>query len=90
MGFFHAFAEALEKQRQEYEQRMQLLRNQIMSPGTPSNPFLNFNSFTPTGSGSQNTLQRKYQKWAEKRYKMKGILFHLWIINVQKKDLSFV
>uniref|UniRef100_A0A8W8NA20 CAP-Gly domain-containing protein n=1 Tax=Magallana gigas TaxID=29159 RepID=A0A8W8NA20_MAGGI len=59
--------EALEKQRQEYEQRMQLLRNQIMSPGTPSNPFLNFNSFTPPGSGSQNTLQRKYQKWAEKR-----------------------
>ncbi|XP_062573075.1 kinesin-like protein KIF13B isoform X4 [Saccostrea cucullata] len=59
--------EALEKQRQEYEQRMQILRNQIMSPGTPSNPYLNFNSLTPTGTGSQNTLQRKYQKWAEKR-----------------------
>ncbi|XP_078332068.1 kinesin-like protein KIF13A isoform X4 [Crassostrea virginica] len=59
--------EALEKQRQEYEQRMQVLRNQIASPGTPSNPYFNFNSFTPTGSGSQNTLQRKYQKWAEKR-----------------------
>ncbi|XP_055998502.1 kinesin-like protein KIF13B isoform X3 [Ostrea edulis] len=58
---------ALEKQRQEYEQRMQMLRNQIMSPGTPSNPYLNFNSFTPTGTSSQNTLQRKYQKWAEKR-----------------------
>lgn len=75
--FLHTFAEALEKQRQEYEQRMQLLRNQIMSPGTPSNPFLNFNSFTPPGSGSQNTLQRKYQKWAEKRYKMKDVLFCL-------------
>ncbi|KAK3087726.1 hypothetical protein FSP39_009709 [Pinctada imbricata] len=66
--------EALEKQKQEYEHQMQVLRNQIMSPGTPSTQYLNFTS----PSTPQSTIQRKYQKWAQEREKnFKHSLHHL-------------
>lgn len=62
--------EALEQQRKQYERQMQLLRNQIMSPGTPSMPLLPFsmNFTSPTGSSSSG-IQKRYQKWAEEREK---------------------
>ena len=60
-------AEALEKQRQMYERQMQMLRFQLMSPGTPSMPFppLEMSKLTPTGV--QSGIQRKYQQWALER-----------------------
>ncbi|CAG2222721.1 KIF13 [Mytilus edulis] len=60
--------EALEQQRKQYERQMQLLRNQIMSPGTPSMPILPFsmNFTSPTGS-TNSGIQKRYQKWAEER-----------------------
>ncbi|XP_021365352.1 kinesin-like protein KIF13B isoform X2 [Mizuhopecten yessoensis] len=64
--------EALEKQKQSYERQMQILRSQLMSPGTPSMPFLPMspNMLTPTGSMSaQSSIQRKYQEWAQQRDK---------------------
>lgn len=59
--------EALEKQKQMYEKQMQVLRNQLMSPSTPSipYPFDSFSKMTPTGSG-----QAKYQQWARDREKL--------------------
>lgn len=62
------FIEALEQQRKQYERQMQLLRNQIMSPGTPSMPILPFsmNFTSPTGS-TNSGIQKRYQKWAEER-----------------------
>ncbi|XP_071144452.1 kinesin-like protein KIF13A [Mytilus edulis] len=62
--------EALEQQRKQYERQMQLLRNQIMSPGTPSMPILPFsmNFTSPTGS-TNSGIQKRYQKWAEEREK---------------------
>ncbi|KAL3888334.1 hypothetical protein ACJMK2_000704 [Sinanodonta woodiana] len=62
--------EALEKQRQMYEQQMQMLRNQLMSPGTPSGPYptLDVNRLTPTSS--QSAIQKKYQQWAQERDKI--------------------
>jgi len=41
------------------------LRNQLMSPSTPSipYPFDSFSKMTPTGSG-----QAKYQQWARDRW----------------------
>ncbi|KAL5013425.1 hypothetical protein ScPMuIL_007695, partial [Solemya velum] len=64
--------EALEKQRQMYERQMQMLRNQLMSPGTPSMPFSPFDlsRLTPTSSSSQSSIQRKYQQWAQERDKL--------------------
>ncbi|XP_069106121.1 kinesin-like protein KIF13A isoform X3 [Argopecten irradians] len=64
--------EALEKQKQSYERQMQILRSQLMSPGTPSMPFLPMspNMLTPTGSiSAQSSIQRKYQEWAQQRDK---------------------
>ena len=48
---------------------MQLLRNQIMSPGTPSMSLLPFsmNFTSPTGSSSSG-IQKRYQMWAEERF----------------------
>ncbi|XP_048248867.1 kinesin-like protein KIF13B isoform X7 [Haliotis rufescens] len=65
--------EALEKQRQMYERQMQMLRNQLMSPGTPSYPFPPFDAtrLTPTGNmNTQNSIQKKYQQWAQDREKV--------------------
>jgi len=60
--------EALDKQRQMYERQMQLLRNQLMSPSTPSIPysFESFAKLTPTGPGPSGP---KYQQWAKDREK---------------------
>ncbi|KAK0066261.1 kinesin-like protein KIF13A isoform X2, partial [Biomphalaria pfeifferi] len=57
--------EALEKQRQMYERQMQMLRNQLMSPGTPSFPLQLFDASKLTPTGSQNSIQKKYQQWAQ-------------------------
>ncbi|XP_055871121.1 kinesin-like protein KIF13A isoform X6 [Biomphalaria glabrata] len=59
--------EALEKQRQMYERQMQMLRNQLMSPGTPSFPLQLFDASKLTPTGSQNSIQKKYQQWAQER-----------------------
>ena len=61
-------AEALEKQRQMYERQMQMLRNQLMSPGTPTFPLQLFDPqrLTPTAT-TANSIQRKYQLWAQDR-----------------------
>jgi kinesin family protein 13 len=65
-------AEALEKQRQMYERQMQMLRNQLMSPSTPSQPYppffdpLAFGKLTPTGMPNSN-MHPKYQQWAQER-----------------------
>ncbi|XP_060077900.1 kinesin-like protein KIF13B [Ylistrum balloti] len=64
--------EALEKQKQSYERQMQILKSRLMSPGTPSMPFLPMspNMLTPTGSiSAQSSIQRKYQEWAQQRDK---------------------
>ncbi|KAH9508387.1 kinesin-like protein kif13a [Bulinus truncatus] len=58
---------ALEKQRQMYEKQMQMLRNQLMSPGTPSFPLQLFDASKLTPTGSQNSIQKKYQQWAQER-----------------------
>ena len=62
------FTEALEKQRQMYERQMQQLRYQLMSPGTPSMPFLPMDMSKLTPTGSQSGIQRKYQQWAQERF----------------------
>ncbi|CAL1542431.1 unnamed protein product [Lymnaea stagnalis] len=62
--------EALEKQRQMYERQMQMLRNQLMSPGTPSFPLQLFDASKLTPTGSQNSIQKKYQQWAQERETM--------------------
>ncbi|XP_059167567.1 kinesin-like protein KIF13A isoform X3 [Physella acuta] len=62
--------EALEKQRQMYERQMQMLRNQLMSPGTPSFPLQLFDASKLTPTGSQNSIQKKYQQWAQEREMM--------------------
>ncbi|CAG5122792.1 unnamed protein product, partial [Candidula unifasciata] len=62
--------EALEKQRQMYERQMQMLRNQLMSPGTPSFPLQLFDASKLTPTGSQNSIQKKYQQWAQDREMM--------------------
>ncbi|XP_025092061.1 kinesin-like protein KIF13A isoform X3 [Pomacea canaliculata] len=63
--------EALEKQRQMYERQMQMLRSQLMSPGTPSFPMQLFDAqrLTPTTAATTNSIQRKYQEWAQDRDK---------------------
>lgn len=63
--------EALERQRQMYERQMQMLRNQLVSPSTPSFPFPPFdlNRVTPSNS-TQSSIQRKYQQWAQEREKL--------------------
>lgn len=59
--------EALDKQRQMYERQMQMLRSQLLSPSTPSNPFLPpFDFKTSPGSKMHN----KYQQWAKEREKL--------------------
>ncbi|XP_070208560.1 kinesin-like protein KIF13A isoform X2 [Littorina saxatilis] len=62
--------EALATQRQMYERQMQMLRSQLMSPGTPSFPLQLFDAqrLTPTAS-TANSIQRKYQQWAQDREK---------------------
>ncbi|RUS88910.1 hypothetical protein EGW08_003349, partial [Elysia chlorotica] len=62
--------EALERQRQMYERQMQMLRNQLMSPGTPSFPLQLFDASKLTPTGSHNSIQRKYQQWAQERETM--------------------
>ena len=47
---------------------MQMLRSQLMSPGTPSFPLQLFDAqrLTPTAA-TTNSIQRKYQQWAQDR-----------------------
>ncbi len=64
-----SFSEALLKQRQMYERQMQMLRNQLMSPSTPSQPYPFFDPFTkmtPSGVGG-SSMHPKYQQWASER-----------------------
>ena len=54
-----------------YERQMQMLRNQLMSPSTPSNPYLPVFpdpfKMTPTGTSNSN-MHPKYQQWATERW----------------------
>ncbi len=63
--------EALERQKQMYERQMWMLRNQLMSPGTPSTGypplFDPFTKFTPMGTNSGNNMHPKYQQWVQER-----------------------
>ncbi|XP_064651713.1 kinesin-like protein KIF13A isoform X3 [Lineus longissimus] len=62
--------EALEKQRQMYERQMQMLRNQLMSPSTPSQPFLPLPPFDFSMKSPGSKMQVKYQQWAQEREKL--------------------
>ena len=63
--------EALERQKQMYERQMWMLRNQLMSPGTPSTAyppiFDPFTKFTPMGVNSGSNMHPKYQQWVQER-----------------------
>ncbi|XP_041360770.1 kinesin-like protein KIF13A isoform X2 [Gigantopelta aegis] len=62
--------EALDRQRQMYEKQMQMLRNQLMSPGTPSFPMQLFDTTRLTPTGNTSSIQKKYQQWALDREKI--------------------
>lgn len=66
--------EALEKQRQMYEEQMQMLRSQLTSPGTPSSPGGGLQLFeggprhTPSSTAANtDIIRQKYQEWMQDR-----------------------
>ncbi|XP_076456377.1 kinesin-like protein KIF13A [Babylonia areolata] len=62
--------EALEKQKQMYEEQMQMLRSQLTSPGTPSSPLQLFDAprTTPSNTPSNtDIIRQKYQEWMQDR-----------------------
>lgn len=59
--------EALDRQRQMYERQMDLLRNQLMSPSTPSAPYPSFLPFDPLSKMTPTSAGPKYQQWVSDR-----------------------
>ncbi|GFN83361.1 kinesin-like protein kif13a, partial [Plakobranchus ocellatus] len=74
---------ALERQRQMYERQMQMLRNQLMSPGTPSFPLQLFDASKLTPTGSHNSIQRKYQQWAQESPSTTGYLARMPTVGLE-------
>lgn len=61
---------ALENQRQMYESEMRRLKNQLMSPTTPSMPYPFEYKFNPSQhTPSYSTIPSKFQFWAKEREK---------------------
>ena len=64
--------EALQKQREKYEHQLELMRNQLMSPGTPSGPYPPSgwvpNAFrSPSSFGLSASTANLNQQWVEDR-----------------------
>lgn len=59
------FLAALEKQRQMYEQQIQLLKKECFSPMTPSMEFMGKTPGTP--SFPLSSVQARYVQWARAR-----------------------